>query len=65
MYYRIRINTGPGSGYINLDKIFTSPESARAEIARERARGALLAPVALVECTRLHWRVEEKILDIF
>lgn len=63
MYYRIRINAGPG--YINHDKIFTSSESARAEVARERARGALLAPVALVECTLRHWQVEEKILDIF
>lgn len=63
MFYRIRINTG--GHYINLDKVFTSPESARAEVARERARGALLAPVALVACARLHWRVEEKILDIF
>ena len=63
MFYRIRISTG--AYYFNLNKIFTSPESARAEIARERARGALLAPVALVECTRRAWRVDEAVVEIF
>lgn len=64
MHYRIRISTG-GGHFINHDKIFNNPESARADIARERARGALLAPVALVECTRRAWRVDETVIGIF
>lgn len=64
MFYRIRISTG-GGFYINLDKVFTSTESARAEVERERRRGALLAPVAIVQCIRQRYETIEEIIDIF
>jgi hypothetical protein len=68
MFYRIRIGTG--GHYINYDKVFTSQASAKTEIARERGRGKLLSPVALVECTRQSWQFYgwhlcETVLEIF